>query len=498
MLTFGVGATINQTSVHASDTTADAATTSTVVTSTTSDAAGNQVALKTSSSTGSEVSDQSTTGADNQSASSSAGSTSSPASSESQSTTSSAASQSSTVNNTTSTANKISARSAVVASADADETDSDTKAVDPVNTGSLDGTNPAGSDAATSVIDTSEEVSDSFETTGSAVVGTDGKVTLTNGKGQNGSYVFDNQVDTTKGFTLTGSYSNGVTTTGGGLGIIIQPVDPQNAGNNSNSTADVGIDGLADTTFIGRDFYNDALKGDTTWSALTIRQTDDSGNMITTPAANVTSGTGQTNVIKAGEYYTLTWTPTSVDTTTGKVTGTLTYTTYTDSTKSTVLQATGPVTVVLNGAVSLAAFGATGGATTSQTATITSFSGTRVTMPVVVHYVDQNGKPISTDNTITVNVGSTFGVGANTDTENNTDTYGTYQAKKIDGYTFSSATGPVTVINTNISTGSNDITVTYSVAQQTVNYTVPAARWYYCYSVSNTISCCRHNGSNCS
>ncbi|MBU7555396.1 hypothetical protein NVV78_04035 [Pediococcus ethanolidurans] len=74
-----------------------------------------------------------------------------------------------------------------------------------IDTGTLNGTNPAGADAATSTINTADEVTDSFETTGSASTDTNGKVTLTNGAEQNGSYVFDNQVDTTKGFTLTGS-----------------------------------------------------------------------------------------------------------------------------------------------------------------------------------------------------------------------------------------------------------------------------------------------------
>ncbi|MCT4397123.1 hypothetical protein NR458_01370 [Pediococcus ethanolidurans] len=250
-------------------------------------------------------------------------------------------------------------------------------------------------------------------------------------------------------------------------------MDPQDAGNNVNKTADVGIDGLTDTTFIGRDFYPDSSKGDTVWGSLTIRQTDASGNIITTPAANITVGTGQTNVIKTGEYYTLTWVPTSADTTTGRVTGTLNYTTYTDSTKSTVLQTTGAVTVTLSDAVSLAAFGATGGTSSVQTAVISSFTGTRVTMPVTVHYVGQKSNALSPDDTIIVNVGSIFGVGAETDTDNNTNTSGTYAAKPIDGYTYGASSAEVTVVNTNITAGAtNEITITYlaNTGTQTVNY----------------------------
>ncbi|WP_158231945.1 MBG domain-containing protein [Pediococcus damnosus] len=347
------------------------------------------------------------------------------------------------------------------------------KAVDPVNTGSLDGTNPAGANAATSNL-TADDIPDSFETTGAAAItSTPGTITLTNGKEQNGSYVFDNQVDTSQKFTLTGSYSStAYNGTGGGLGIIIQPVDPQNAGNNSNTTADVGIDGLKSTTFVGRDFYVDSSKNDTTWNHLTIRQTDANGNMVLTPLANVTPGANQTAAVTKGEYYVLTWTPTSVDETTGTVTGTLNYTSYLDAAHTTSVQSTGNVVTTLSRAVSLAAFGATGGTAGTQTATVTAFTGTRVTMPVVVHYVDQSGAPISTDNTITVNVGSTFGAGANT-LDSNTATSGIYQAKAIDGYTFGAATDPVTVVNTNIDTSAtNEITVTYlkNAGTQTVSY----------------------------
>ena len=364
----------------------------------------------------------------------------------------------------------------------ADTTDAD----DEVDTGDLNGKNPAGDNAAIDTIDTPDKVTDSFETTGSATDGADGSVTLTNSHDQNGSYVFSNQVDTSKGFTLTGHYSSSsFKGTGGGLGIIIQPVDPQDAGENKNTTADVGIDGLANTTFIGRDFYVDSSRGDTAWSAITIRQTDASGNIITTPLANITGTVnnvgGQTGAVTNGEYYTLVWTPISVDGTTGKVTGTLSYTTYTDSTKKTVMQTTGNITVVLSKAVSLAAFGATGGTSAVQKATITSFTGTRVTMPVTIHYVNQSGATVFPDDTITVNVGSTFGVSASTDTTNNTATSGTYAAKTItkDGvtYIFGAATAAVTVINTNISTGTNEITVTYlaQTGTQTVSYDNPPA-----------------------
>lgn len=347
-------------------------------------------------------------------------------------------------------------------------------AADTIDTGTLDGTNPAGADAATSNL-AAADIPDSFDVVGSAkTTDTPGTVTLTNGAGQNGSYVFDNQVDTSKTFTLTGSYlSTAYQGTGGGLGIIIQPVDPQDAGKNSNTTADVGIDGLANTTFVGRDFYVDSTKNDTTWNHLTIRQTDANGNMVLTPLANITSGANQTAAVTKGEYYVLTWTPTRVDSTTGAVTGTLNYTSYLDAAHTTSVQTTGNVTTTLSRAVSLAAFGATGGTGGTQTATVTAFTGTRVTMPVKVHYVDQTGKTISDDNTITVNVGSTFGVGAETDTANNTATSGTYAAKAVAGYTFGAATDAVTVVNTNITTdASNEITVTYlaNAGTQNVSY----------------------------
>ncbi|ANK61423.1 hypothetical protein BSQ39_12400 [Loigolactobacillus backii] len=362
-----------------------------------------------------------------------------------------------------------------------------TTAPDVPNTGSLNGQNPAGSDAATSTIDTPDKVKDSFSTVPNTnTVNADGSVTLINGAGQNGTYVFNNQIDTTSGFTIKGSFTSTATDAGGGEGIILQPVDPQNAGINdttgtldSSSTyakgqADVGIEGLANTTFIGRDFSNTPSKGDTPWNALTVRQTDANGAMVQPASQSGTDGSGQTAAIKAGEYYTIIWAPSTDQTgvATGYEKGTFLYTTYSDAARTKQLLTLTTSNIVLSKASSIAAFGASGGKTATITATIESFAGTRVTEPVTVHYVDQNGNSIAKDDIITVNVGSTLGAGANTDTANNTDTSGTYQAKKVDGYTFSTATDPITVANTT-NTQLNEITVTYTAAKQTVSYTVP-------------------------
>lgn len=451
--------------VSASSSSASSSTSSVVSSSATSSASKTAKSLSSATSTSSAA------------ASSETDATSSTASSEA----TSSSSQSSATSKTTTLVNPTSAEISQAKSlaakvyaetGDAQLITAQAEETKEVNTGDLNGTNPAGSDAATSTINTPSDVQDSFEITGTATGGTNGSATLTTGVGQNGSYVFDNQVDTSKTFTLQGSYSSdNFKYSGGGLGIILQPVDPQDAGKNANTTADVGIDGLASTTFIGRDFFQDSNKGDTKWSSLTIRQTGADGKIITTPLANITAGTGQTEAVTKGEYYILTWKPTGTDAS-GNEVGTLNYTIYKDAAHTVQVQTTGNVVTTLRKAVSLAAFGATGGGASTIPATITSFTGTRVTMPVTVNYVDQDGNVLADPSTITVNVGSTFGVAAHTDTENNTDTNSIYATLPVDGYVFGVATGPVTVINTNISTGSNNITVTYLklAGTQTVSY----------------------------
>ena len=82
-----------------------------------------------------------------------------------------------------------------------------------------------------------------------------------------GTMVFKNQIDTSQAFTFTAELKSQASGNGGGIGFIMQPVDPQKSGvgQGSDPSADIGIYGQPNTTFIGRDGYVDGSKADTAW-----------------------------------------------------------------------------------------------------------------------------------------------------------------------------------------------------------------------------------------
>ncbi|GAX03976.1 adhesion exoprotein [Secundilactobacillus pentosiphilus] len=100
------------------------------------------------------------------------------------------------------------------------------------------------------------------------------------------SYSFKNQIDTTSSFHVQGEWYMSKDNPGGGLGVILQPVNPQVAGisKTSDASVDIGIQGQPNTTFLGFDGYTSDQPDDhdTKPGTLTIRQTDDHTTSIGT------------------------------------------------------------------------------------------------------------------------------------------------------------------------------------------------------------------------
>ncbi|NLR19491.1 KxYKxGKxW signal peptide domain-containing protein, partial [Lactobacillus sp. LC28-10] len=404
-----------------------------------------------------------------------------------------------------------------------------------ITTANLNGTNPANLNADGTVSRTDmtnvttssvQAVQDNFKAERISKV--DGKVgkpvnisnTISNGgvtlvpadtRNTVGTLVFKNQIDTSKAFTFNASFTSQTAGGGGGIGFILQPVDPQAAGvgEGSDPSVDIGIYGQPNTTFIGRDGYKDVAdtpsRADTDWTNLTIRQTDDQGHLTATSPTWSNSSTPATpsNVnIPLTEYATLTWTPTSgvVD---HKVTGTLTYTTYKDAARTQKVQTltTSSATyiptsklnsITLNQSVSIAAFGATGNELDERSVQVASttdaseggFTAKVNTMPIKITYVDQDGStPLHDADTTNVNVGDSLTIASTTDLSTNT-----FAPRTIDGYRFVKAVA---------SDGTNTITVSNSVLNAlTSNPNVNNIVVYYTNKVSYTIQPVNALGQN--
>jgi len=408
-----------------------------------------------------------------------------------------------------------------------------------ITTANLNGTNPANLNADGSIstadktnvsLSGASDIQDNFKAeqivkdatgkiTASDITDTikDGGVTLVpkNQSNTAGTLVFKNQIDTSQPFTINAKFTtenesaDGSSSDGGGLGFILQPVDPQDAGvgPGSDPSTDIGIDGQPNTTFIGRDGYKSPEQqyGDTQWNQMTVRQTDSTGQLTKdtptwTSAANSALGLGWIGQhVSQTEYGTLTWTP-KTGVINHSVSGTLTYTTFVDEQRTQQIQTftaggdssnwlgnlifgTKPL-VTLNQSVSIAAFGAvgdvSGDGSNERTVTIENVAGKSAftakvnTMPVQINYLDQDGNTLQTSDITNVNVGDTLSIGPVTDLS--TDTFA---PRVINGYQFvkavtSEGTNSLSVTNNvlNASTQNNQINNINVYYTNQVNYTI--------------------------
>lgn len=240
----------------------------------------------------------------------------------------------------------------------------------------------------------------------------------------------------------------------------------------------LGIGGIPNAVWAGRDYYYDSGSGDylgngfesvpivntpigagTTNSGrqAAIRTTDSSGNLTSaTSTTTVDAGNiGSTLGSNTPEIISVVWTPTTVGTST--VTGTLVLTVNGNTVTYTGLVMQRQMQMGLN---------SSSGTWTSQ-AFFNVTSGTlsaNQTAPVTVNYVTGTGKSLGYT-TITANLGDKIGVSNTAPGTTVTDTGNTYdyQAPAIAGYTYSTAAVGVTV-----TAGGNSLQVNYTANPQTV------------------------------
>jgi hypothetical protein len=315
-----------------------------------------------------------------------------------------------------------------------------------------------------------------------------GYVVLTTTGVSAGSYAYQNLIDTTKSFTISGGFEttvasasgsvkNASSSGGGGLGIVLQGTNPSSAGltASSNPGANLGIatdgayQGVSNATFAGFDANIDATndKGFKTGLVL-IRQTNAEGvltDLANSAQAPSTVGGGQAAI---NSKFVLSWIPDGTTTTDGRVNGKLTLAMYSDAAHTNLLQQTSLATS-LDAASAIAAFGSFGGLGSDvgvRAATIDSLNLTAATANITVKYLTDSGSKLSPDQTVGANVGTTLTIGATTDVENDI-----YAPTVFNGYTFWKAVGTVSgdntvnAINTTYaganSANANDITLTY-------------------------------------
>ncbi|WP_290123395.1 KxYKxGKxW signal peptide domain-containing protein, partial [Secundilactobacillus silagei] len=282
------------------------------------------------------------------------------------------------------------------------------------------------------------------------------------------SYSFKNQIDTTSPFKIQGEWYMAKNDPGGGIGIILQPVNPQLAGigSSSNAAIDIGIQGQKSTTFLGFDGYQstDAGDDDSAPGTLTIRQTTATGamnaaghggfNNLTldtknsinakslyqdTPDATIA---GQSNGSQLDVLFDVDWTPdSSTEDADNNVSGTLSVAAY-DAADSAMTKPLGKVTVdqvKLPGATSIALFSALGGSGSNvlSRGRITLYKLQQVSQKVTVNYVDiDSGATVKPQTLINADVGNTLDV-----EETTSGTSASYGAPDIGGYTFMGAVG---------------------------------------------------------
>lgn len=280
-------------------------------------------------------------------------------------------------------------------------------------------------------------------------------------------------------FSLPEGNSNGNAALGYEQGIYFVPAGTtaaQLASAGALNGSKLGIGGIPNAVWAGRDYFYDSGSGDylgngfesllgaptgagtiSTGRQAAIRTTDSSGNLTaatsttTVDAGNIGSLLGSS----ATEIISVAWTPTTVGTTT--VTGNLVLTVNGNVVTYTGLVMQRQMQMGLN---------SSSGSWTSQ-AFFNVTSGTlsaNQTAPVTVNYVTGTGTKLGSS-TITANLGDKIGVSNTAPGTTVTDTGNTYdyQAPTIAGYTYATAAAGVTV-----TVGGNSLQVNYTANPQTV------------------------------
>ncbi|WP_240424367.1 lectin-like domain-containing protein [Lactococcus allomyrinae] len=298
-------------------------------------------------------------------------------------------------------------------------------------------------------------------------------VSLVNNQSTAAGYaLFNGAIDMSQRVSFSGMFSlrahSGTNpfAAGDSLGFILTPKSTDFIANNlqTNVAADgtsnvvgkyLGIGGLPDSIFVGRDLYQNSdvdLDGAGTENAasnnIAIRQTNSSGTLITKDYATASAPDSGATVTDNME---IEWQPTSVSTNESTVTGVLT---YTISSASGVTLSVLTETLSVARSMSLGVIGATGGnyGILSYSSTSDDFNAYKGTQNVQVNYLDQEtGQSIinTLPSTIIANVGDKLTVfGKQLRDVVDVNTY-SYLAPEISGYMFVSA-NPMIVANNDL------------------------------------------------
>ncbi|WP_213534896.1 MucBP domain-containing protein [Lactococcus nasutitermitis] len=299
------------------------------------------------------------------------------------------------------------------------------------------------------------------------------------------------------GVTVNGGvgYKGNAMDAGDSLGFILTPESTDDiASNLENNSADavgqyLGIGGLENSIFAGRDFYsnigkngvdnvipgqtiNNNIFGDNRGGAdgISIRQTDASGKLITGENYAAAAAPDAGEMISDGNYkdntisenMTFSWENPVVNSD-GTITGTLVYSV------TPLIPSQGETTTIFEKitvperSLSLGVIGATGGNYSTMTFANngSTFSAHKGSNSVKVNYIDEaTGKTIADSSTIEANVGDTITVDSPTSMTGQTgeNSY-SYAAAKISGYDYA---GGASVLVANNAEDANQINVYYS------------------------------------
>lgn len=361
--------------------------------------------------------------------------------------------------------------------------------------------------------------------------------TETNSANNSTGFAFFNgssNMSMSSGFTLSGNFKSTPTTVnlalsglfsgGDGYGFFLTPASKAQMQANFNNAANppaaadpaygnpyttpkgggLGIAGLTNSVFVGRDLYNNTT-GFGTGTTLGPLDGSPNGNQGTTgPAKNVsirtTDGTGAllrtnyetTTVDNSGDggvlgignnhitdKITMTWAPTGAPNAQGQVTGILTVTDQPidDNGKNINSAATLKQTITVNSAMNIGAVGNVGGnvGQLSMNVSSISFNGQKGQEPVIVHYRNKvTGQDIMSPTTINANISDNIGIAGTASTSSPLQTSGNtyiFTPPAIpSGYTAVNYPAKITVqsFDGSTTTNPNVLYVDYVPAPQTV------------------------------
>ncbi|MQW22150.1 MULTISPECIES: hypothetical protein [unclassified Lactococcus] len=314
---------------------------------------------------------------------------------------------------------------------------------------------------------------------GSTIDTSDGSYSsiLVNNQASSVGYAFlENDVDMTKSFDLSGQFSfkahSGTDPfkAGDALGFILTPetFDKIQANRANAAGSNIGIGGLSQSVFAGRDLFQNRLVDslgtgaiDSASNDISIRQTDATGALIWTNYANLSVPDTGNQDYQVSNVMTMNWQPETVSADKTQVTGQLTYT----ISSATAATQTISQTLTLSRTMKIGVVGGTGG--NYGWLKLDYFvEPTRVLNQATVRYLDVDSQEeIATASTINAYEGDVLSVNLTEDEAMRAEGYG-FVAPTLADYRFVSS--EKMVMN---ATGSNLITVYYKkIPDSTVSF----------------------------